>query len=156
SRATGGVDPGCSSSRTRPALIAGARRSTAGCGQATPSAGFARRVQRWRSPEALGCVCGCLSARLHHFGVPLSTIRKYPSLEEWTDWYEDDHCERVAPLLRDALAVLHTRESELAPIMVRGTRGDYLVVDALERDDAQFCLKRIRFCWAITVVCRHT
>jgi hypothetical protein len=79
--------------------------------------------------------------RLKHLGIPNGNIQLHHSVDAWVDWYEDDHAGHMSDALHKQIEEFRTKESHLAPIMVRRTRGDYLVVHAIKAADQKVVLE---------------
>ena len=79
--------------------------------------------------------------RLKQLGIPSGNIQSHDSLGAWVDWYENEHVGQLSEVLLRQLGEFRTRESDLAPIMVRRTRGDYLLVHSIHATDHQVVLE---------------
>lgn len=98
----------------------------------------ARRGAEWHivdtDPETV-------AERLVSLGIPRSNIQLHRAVDAWVDWYENDHAGQISDALQKQMDVFRTNESYLAPIMVRRTRGDYLLVHAIKATEQNVVLE---------------
>lgn len=66
--------------------------------------------------------------RLSQLGIPPNRIQNHPSVHEWVDSYEADHCGRMSAELAAQILTYRNNHSRTAPIMSRRSRSDFTVV----------------------------
>ncbi|HLQ16018.1 MAG TPA: hypothetical protein VK256_09220 [Candidatus Eisenbacteria bacterium] len=79
--------------------------------------------------------------RLMKLGVRDDLIQVVPSLQNWVDSYEREHCGEMSRALIAGLDTFRSTHSERAPIMVRRSRGDYgTIVSRIEHEGSRVVL----------------
>jgi hypothetical protein len=81
-----------------------------------------------------------VASRLERLGVPTERIRRHLTLSDWVDWYEADHAANGSEVMRRQLERTNWTHREVAPIMVRRNRGDYLMVVGIEPEKERLIL----------------
>lgn len=74
-----------------------------------------------------------VAERLSTLGVPPDQVTQFTSPKAFVDFYEADMCRDMSAQVGSQLA--GTKIAQMAPIMVRSSRDDYSIVQAMREDD---------------------